>query len=149
MKRRNFLGLGILSLFSFDILNLNAEDFRKTKPDVWTSHTIDDAIQKLYGTTETIKDRVTLTIPDVAASGGAVPVDIQSEIPAKSVALFQSSNPESAVCAFTINENMIIDYSLKIKLKQDGIVTVIVEGIDGKLYSASKAITVALGGCEG
>lgn len=48
MKRRNFLGL--ISLFSLTGFNLNAEDYQETKPDVWTAHTIEDAITKLFGT---------------------------------------------------------------------------------------------------
>jgi len=90
-----------------------------------------------------------LTAPDVAANGGAVPVDFSSEIPAKSVAVFQSSNPEAAVCAMTLNEYSVIDYSIKMKLKQSGTIVVVVEGKDGKLYSAKKTLSVALGGCEG
>ena len=150
MERRKFLGFGIVAAAAALVPGtLSAEDYRKTKPDVWTSHTMEDAITKMYGTATTIEQGVTLTAPDVAANGGAVPVDFSSEIAAKSVAVFQSSNPEAAVCAFTLNEFSVIDYSIKIKLKQSGTIIVVVEGQDGKLYSAKKSLNVALGGCEG
>ncbi|HQS67558.1 MAG TPA: thiosulfate oxidation carrier protein SoxY [Sulfuricurvum sp.] len=150
MERRKFLGFGIVAAAAALVPGtLSAEDYRKTKPDVWTSHTVDDAIAKLYGSSKTIEQGVTLTAPDVAANGGAVPVDFSSEIAAKSVAVFQDANPEAAVCAFTLNENSIIDFSIKIKMKQSGTLTVVVEGRDGKLYSAKKTLSVALGGCEG
>ncbi len=150
MERRKFLGFGIVAAAAALVPGtLTAEDYRKTKPDVWTAHTVDDAIAKLYGSSKTIEQGVTLTAPDVAANGGAVPVDFSSEIAAKSVAVFQDANPESAVCAFTLNENSIIDFSIKIKMKQSGTLTVVVEGRDGKLYSAKKTLSVALGGCEG
>jgi len=152
MQRRKFLSLGVLTAVAAIVPVANAEDFRATKPTVWTAHTVDDAVMAMYGTKATTQSGVTITMPDVAANGGAVPVNIKSDIDAKSVALFQNANPESAVAAFTIHEGSIINYDLKIKLKSDGTpitVTAIVEGKDGKLYSGVKTLTVALGGCEG
>ena len=152
MERRKFLSLSGLAAVAAVVPAANAEDFRKTKPTVWTAHTVDDAVMAMYGTKATTESGVTVTMPDVAANGGAVPVNVKSGIDAKSVALFQNANPESAVAAWTIHEGSVIDYDLKIKLKSDGTpitVTAIVEGKDGKLYSGVKTLTVALGGCEG
>jgi sulfur-oxidizing protein SoxY len=150
MERRKFLGFGIVAAAAALVPGtLSAEDYRKTKPEAWKAHTVEDAMVKLYGTSTTIEQGVTLTAPDVAANGGAVPVDFSSDIAAKSVAVFQTANPESAVCVFTLNESSIIDYSIKMKLKQSGSIIVVVEGKDGKLYSAKKTLSVALGGCEG
>jgi len=150
MERRKFLGFGIFAAAAaFVPATLSAEDYRATKPEAWKAHTVEDAMVKLYGTSTTIEQGVTLTAPDVAANGGAVPVDIQSDIAAKSVAVFQNANPESAVCVFTLTENSVIDYSIKMKMKQSGTITIVVEGKDGKLYSAKKTLSVALGGCEG
>lgn len=150
MERRNFLSLGVFAAAAALIpATLSAEDYRKTKPTVWTSHSVEDAIAKMYGTSAMIEKGVTVTSPDVAANGGAVPVDFSSDIAAKSVAVFQDANPESAVCVFTLNENSVIDFALKIKMKQSGTITVVVEGRDGKLYSGKKTLSVALGGCEG
>ena len=50
---------------------------------------------------------------------------------------------------YTIYENSVIDYEIKMKMKKSGTITVVVEGKDGKLYSTSKTLNVALGGCEG
>ncbi len=153
MERRKFLSLSGLAVAAAALVPAaNAEDFRATKPTVWTAHTVDDAITAMYGTTAVIESGVKVDMPDVAANGGAVPIAISSDIPAKSVAVFQNANPESAVAAFTVHENSIIDYDMNIKLKSDGTpitVTVIVEGQDGKLYAGKKILTVALGGCEG
>jgi len=150
MQRRKFLSLGALAAAAaFVPASLSAEDYRKTKPDAWKAHTVEDAITKLYGTSVSIEKGVKLTTPDVAANGGAIPVDIKSDIDAKSVAVFQDVNPESAVAVFTVLEGGIIDYSIKMKMKKSGTITIIVEGKDGKLYSAKKTLDVALGGCEG
>ncbi len=150
MQRRKFLSLGALAAVATMVpARLAAEDFRATKPDVWTSKDINDGIAKLYGKVPTPSDAVKLTIPKVASNGGQVPVDIATDIPAKTVALFQDANPESAVIVFNVYENSVVDYSIKIKMKKSGTMTVVVEGLDGKLYSVTKSIDVALGGCEG
>jgi sulfur-oxidizing protein SoxY len=150
MQRRKFLNLSALAAVAAVVpASLSAEDFRASKPDVWTSHTVEDAIKKMYGTSKTIEEGVKLVAPDVASNGGAIPVDVKSDIDAKTVAIFQDANPEAAVAVYTITEGALIDYSIKMKMKKSGTITVIVEGKDGKLYSAKKTLDVALGGCEG
>jgi len=150
MERRKFLSLtlGALALAVVPA-SVRAEDYRKLKPTVWTSHTVEDAIKNLYGTTKTIEKNVKLVAPDVAANGGAIPVDFSTKIPAKSIAVFQDANPESAVAVYSIGKHDITEYSIKIKMGKSGTITVVVEGTDGKLYSAKKTLEVALGGCEG
>lgn len=157
MERRKFLGLGVLALTALPatLSAISAIDFRATKPDTWTAHTVDDAVKALFGDIKPIEEGVKVNVPAVASSGGAVPVTIKSDIPAKSVAVFQSMNPESATAVFNVPEDGIVDYFMKIKLKATdenggkGTVTAIVEGIDGKFYIGSKSLDVAKGGCEG
>ena len=149
MQRRKFLSLSALAaLAAIAPIQANAQDYRATKPSVWTAHTVDDSIKELYGTAVTIEKGVHLTAPDVASNGGAIPVEIQSDIDAKSVAVFQDANPEAAVIVYTVQEDGIVDYSLKMKMKASGTISVILEGRDGKLYSARKTLDVALGGCD-
>ncbi len=148
MQRRKFLTLGALALGA-SALNLKAEDYRKTKPDAWTSTKVDEAIKKLYGTDKLIEKDVKLKIPKVASNGGAIPVNVKSDIDAKSVAVFQNTNPESCVAVFTVHKNSIVDFDINIKMKASGKITAVVEGKDGKLYAKTKALEVALGGCEG
>jgi sulfur-oxidizing protein SoxY len=129
--------------------SVRAEDFRKSKPTVWTAKSVEDAMKAMYGSTATVAEGVTVVAPDVASNGGAVPVDVKSDIDAKTVAIFQNVNPESAVIVYDLSEHSIIDFSIKIKMKASGTITAVVEGKDGKLYSGSKTLDVALGGCEG
>lgn len=157
MERRKFLGLGALALVALPatLSAISSIDFRATKPDTWKAKTVDDAIKALYGDIKPIKEGVTVNVPAVASSGGAVPVTIKSKIAAKTVALFQDMDPESATAVFNVPEDGIVDYFLKIKLKATdenggkGTVTAIVEGTDGKFYIGSKSLDVAKGGCEG
>jgi sulfur-oxidizing protein SoxY len=150
MERRTFLSLAagacVLAAAPASVL---AEDFRKSKPTVWTAKTPDDVLKAMYGTTATVAQGVTVVTPDTASNGGAVPVHVTSDIDAKTVTIMQNVNPESAVIVYDLNEYSVIDFSIKIKMKKSGTVTAIVEGKDGKLYSGSKTLNVALGGCEG
>ena len=150
MERRKFLGLtlGALAL-AVAPASVRAADYRKLKPTVWSAKTVDVAIKNLYGTTTTIEKGVKLTAPKVASNGGAVPVKFSTKIPAKSIAVFQDANPEAAVCVYSIGKYDVTDYAIKIKMGKSGTITVVVEGQDGKLYSAKQTLDVALGGCEG
>jgi sulfur-oxidizing protein SoxY len=148
MKRRNFLGLGLATIATLPAA-LSAIDFRKEKPDTWTAKNVKDAIKDLYGDIKLEEKDVKLKAPDVASNGGAIPVSVKSSVDAKTVAIFQNVNPESTVAVYTVPEGQPVDYAIKIKMKKSGTITVVVEGKDGKFYSAKKTLEVALGGCEG
>jgi len=157
MKRRKFLGLSLLVAAA----GLNALDFRKEKPAAWTEKNvfdgekptqqgIDAAIKDLYGDVKlTESSDVKIKLPKVANNGGQVPVAFKSSIDAKTVAVFQDVNPECLVAVYELNDNTVLDYFLKIKMKKSGSIYVVVEGKDGKYYMAKQSIEVALGGCEG
>jgi sulfur-oxidizing protein SoxY len=153
MERRNFLSMTLgAAVLAVVPASVKAEDWREAKPTVWTAKTVDNAIKAMYGDVKLIKEGVAITTPDVAASGGAVPVNVKSDIKAKNVAVFQDANPEAAVIVFDVNKYSIIDYDIKMKLKSVGdpiTITVVVEGQDGKHYVGYRTLDVALGGCEG
>jgi len=157
MNRREFLGLGIMAVAAMPAILSAAGsiDFRATKPDTWTAKKVDAAIKALYGDIKPEEKDVTIKVPKVASNGGSVPVTIKSDVSAKTVAVFQDMNPESAVAVFNVPEGGIVDYFLKIKLKAtdanggNGTITVVVEGTDGKFYMGKKSLQVAKGGCEG
>jgi len=149
MDRRKFLGLGLAAVALVPATTLNAIDFRATKPDAWKATTPADAIKGLYGDITPIEEGVKVKAPKLAENGGAIPIKIKSDIQAKSVALFQDSNPRSAVAVWTVAEGGIIDYGIKIKMKKTGNITVIVEGTNGKFYSKVLPIEVSKGGCGG
>lgn len=148
MNRRKFLNIGVMTTALLP-LSLSAIDFRKTKPAIWTSDNVQEAIEGLYGNIKTIEGDVKLNAPKVASNGGSIPVSIKSDLDAKTVALFQDANPEATVCVFDVPNDGIVDYSIKIKMKSSGKITAIVEGKDGNFYIATKSLEVALGGCEG
>ena len=151
MNRRNFLSFaGSVLALSAIPMNLSAEDYRKLKPSVWTAHNIDDATKALYGMKTPIEsDQIKIDVPKINSSGATVPVKFSTTIDAKTIALFQDANPESAVAVFDVNIYDMKTYDVKIKMEKDGEVMVLVEGTDGKIYIAKAATKVAAGGCEG
>lgn len=153
MNRRKFLGLG-LGLGAVAMMlptTLSAVNFRETKTGAFEgpkSHTVDDAMKELYGTSKTTVGKVKLKAPDIAENGAVVPLHISSKLAGKTVSVFQDANPESLVAVFTVPDNGIIDYKMRIKLAKTGTVTVVVQ--DGStLFSASKMVKVTAGGCGG
>jgi sulfur-oxidizing protein SoxY len=150
MQRRTFLSLAAgACVLAVAPASVRAEDFRKTKPTAWHAKTPDDVLKALYGTSTTVAKGVTVVTPDTASNGGAVPVHVTSDIDAKTLTIMQNVNPESCVIVYDLNEYSILDFSIKIKMKKSGTVSAVVQGKDGKLYSGSKTLNVALGGCEG
>ena len=151
MNRRNFLSFaGSAIALSVIPVSLSAQDHRKSKPDVWTAHTIDDATKAMYGMKTPIEtDKIKLTVPKINSSGGAVPVKFETSLDAKTIALFQDANPESAVAVFDVNLYDLKKYEVKIKMGKSGTIMVLVEGTDGKIYMAKTTTEVAAGGCEG
>ena len=149
INRRNFLGLGLGAIAIAAIPGkLEAIDFRETKPKAWTATKVEDAVKEIFGSSATTEGSINLSAPDIAENGAVIPVSFDTELKATKVAIFQDANPESAVAVFTIPENAVIDYAVRIKLAKTGTVTVIAE-VDGKLYSASKLVKVTIGGCGG
>ncbi len=149
MERRKFLGLGLAAV-ALVPASLSAVDFRKEKPDAWKAHTVDDAIKALYGDIKAETSGLSINVPKIASNGGAIPVKMKSDVQLKSLAVFQNSNPESAVAVFTIPADVKkVNYMTKIKMAKSGEITLVGEGTDGKFYKVSKKLEVALGGCEG
>ncbi|RLA81243.1 MAG: thiosulfate oxidation carrier protein SoxY [Epsilonproteobacteria bacterium] len=151
MNRRNFLSFaGSAVALSVIPMNLNAEDYRKAKPDVWTAHNINDATKALYGLKTPIEsDQIKISVPKINSSGASVPVKFETTLDAKTIALFQDANPESAVAVYDVNIYDLKKYEVKIKMEKDGMIMVLVESTDGKIYMAKASTQVAAGGCEG
>jgi len=140
--------LGLVAVAAMTV-SVSATDYRAEKPAAWTAKTVPAAIEALYGKITPVEGDIKLKAPKVASNGGAIPVSVKTDIPAKSIAIFQDVNPESAVAVFEVPEGTQANFSLKIKMKKSGSITAVVEGKDGKFYETKLSLEVALGGCEG
>lgn len=149
MNRRNFLSLGFGAVAIAAIPGkLSAIDFRETLPKAWTATKVDDAIKEIFGSSTLTDGSINLSAPDIAENGAVIPVSFDTTLNATKIAVFQDANPESAVAVFSIPENAVIDYAIRIKLAKTGTVTVVAEA-NGKLYAVSKLVKVTIGGCGG
>lgn len=149
MNRRNFLSLGFGAVAIAAIpAKLSAIDFRETLPKAWTATKVDDAIKEIFGSSALTEGSINLSAPDIAENGAVIPVSLDTTLNATKIAVFQDANPESAVAVFSIPENAVIDYAIRIKLAKTGTVTVVAEA-NGKLYAVSKLVKVTIGGCGG
>ena len=149
MNRRNFLSFGVTAVAIAVIpVNLSAIDFRETLPKAWTATKVDDAIKEIFGSSTLTEGSINLSAPDIAENGAVIPVSFDTTLNATKIAVFQDANPESAVAVFSIPENAVIDYAIRIKLAKTGTVTVVAEA-NGKLYAVSKLVKVTIGGCGG
>ena len=144
---KNFAKIAIAALLA--VAMANAKDYRKDKPAAWEAKSVDAAIKALYGDIKPIESDVKVITPEIASNGGQIPVEVKVGVEAKSVALLQDANPESLVAVWDVVDGSIPNYYVKMKMKQTGTVTVIVEGKDGKFYKGKRSLEVALGGCEG
>ena len=153
MDRRKFLGVGLAAFAAIVApgTDLMAVNFRETKPKAWEVEKSVDAIKALYGNGGLKKsDKLSFKAPKLAENGASIPITIKSSLDLESVALFQDANPRSLSCVFSIPEGAIIDYDIRIKLRQTAFVTVVgKERGTGALYMATKEIDVSIGGCGG
>ena len=148
MDRRKFLSLGAIAVAVMPF-SLGAIDFRATKPKSWEKDSVEGAIEELYGATKPIDGSIKLKTPKIAENGGSIPVNIKSKLDLESVAVFQDANPRATVAVFTVPENGIINYSMRIKMRKTGKITVIGKARDGKLYKVVNDVEVSIGGCGG
>ena len=110
-------------------------------------------LHELYGTrTITLTDKLVVKTPKIATNGGAVPISIISEMEAKRVTVFSEKEEEKIIGTFNVPKDGIVDYQLKAKflLKRSQRIWVVLEDINGNLYTNSSFSEIALsGGCEG
>ena len=102
---------------------------------------------ELQGQVAQPSDQVILEIPLIAEDGAVVPVTMKSQLPMTSrLLLFAEKNPGPLLSAFKFYPDMEPFVSIRVKLNASGPVIAIAES-EGRFYSASKEVTVRVGGC--
>ena len=150
MERRKFLSLGAVAAAATVLpSSVSATDFRKEAPAAWEAAGSAEAIKALFGDIKPIEGKIKMKAPKLAENGGAVPIGMESDIEATTIALFQDANPRSAVCVFELANGGLFDIKTKIKMRKTANVTIIAKGVDGKFYSQVQKVEVSIGGCGG
>jgi sulfur-oxidizing protein SoxY len=113
------------------------------------SKKMEDALQSLYGTTQTTASAaIKVKAPPVAENGATVPVSVTADMPnVESIAIFVEKNPQPLAASISLNGADGF-FSTQIKMGQTSPVHFVVKA-GGKLYSTKAEIKVTAGGCGG
>lgn len=154
MQRREFLGLSCTAAAVAVLGGLPTFAFADAAEDAKKAENAKKAmseIKSMFGSDAlTNSDKVILKTPDIAENGLAVPITIGTDLQgAKRIAVFIDSNPVALASSWKLNPAMKPEIQTRVKMGGTGVLTVVVEGADGKLYSASKEVKVTVGGCGG
>ncbi len=154
MKRREFLGLSVTATAVAVMGGLPTIAFADAAEDAKKAENAKKAlaeVKTMFGSDAvTVSDKVMLKAPDIAENGLAVPITVGTELAgAKRMAVFIDSNPTTLTTAWKMTAAMKPEVQTRVKMGGTGVVMVVVEGADGKLYSASKEVKVTVGGCGG
>jgi sulfur-oxidizing protein SoxY len=109
-----------------------------------------DLTKTLGLSTPTESKAVTVTGPDIAENGGAVPLGAAVALPGvKRLMLLIEKNPNLLAAMFDLTESMEPSLSTRVKMGQSSDVYAVAVMNDGRVLFARKEIKVTLGGCGG
>src|SRR3954469_7267445 len=108
-----------------------------------------DPIKALSGKTAEPSPKIKLEAPEIAESGGVVPISVTTTLDkVTSISFFVAENPSALAASYRIPEGTIPAVASRLKMARTTNVVAIVEA-GGKLYSATKEVKVTVGGCGG
>jgi sulfur-oxidizing protein SoxY len=91
---------------------------------------------------------ITIDAPSIAENGASVPISVSSTLPgAREILLLVDSNPRPVTAWLTIPSGTTPFVSTRIRMAGNGTVHVVICTDDGRLYAATRAIEVTVGGC--
>jgi sulfur-oxidizing protein SoxY len=146
MRRRKFLqSCGILiALAMMAPLRVLAAAWNKP---AFESQNVDDALHGLDASQIRPSRDIMLVAPDLAENGAIVQIEVESRIPGtEAIAILAEKNPTPLIANFVFAHDAEPFIILRIKLAETGDLKAIVKA-DGKYYSVSRKVEVALGGC--
>lgn len=109
-----------------------------------------DAITHLYQDASVERtNAVRILAPDLAENGSIVPITVSTDLrDVESIVILAEENPRALTSTYTLGKRAVTPISVRVKLAKTQNVTAIVKA-QGRLYSATKPITVSIGGCGG
>jgi len=113
---------------------------------------INEIIVALYGEAKVIirSNKVKIKAPKLAENAYSIPLNISTTLNAKKILIIQVANKYALSGIFEVPKDVIVNYSLRVKQRQTGYITVVIEDINGLLYKNDFEIDVMTGGgCGG
>jgi sulfur-oxidizing protein SoxY len=93
---------------------------------------------------------VTISGPDIAENGAAVPVAVATALAGvKRLLLLVEKNPAILSAAFDVSDAVEANFSTRVKMGQSSNIYAVAIMADGRVLYAAKEVKVTLGGCGG
>ena len=150
MNRRHFLVMGFW--VAPYVSQVMAADYRKSNPDAWEASSIDTAAVALYGKEKFSSiqksTQIELIVPSISiVDSQTIPIVIRSTMKARSVAVFQDTNPKSLVAVFNVGEEGIVNYEFNTRMDIKGTIFAVLEDLDGRLHYVRKYVDIVALSC--
>ena len=117
--------------------------------DAFKAQSMEDAIAELGGESVQVSEEITITAPDIAENGAVVPISVATSLPNVSrISIIVNTNPLPLTSSYDLTSVSIPFVSTRVKMFETSNVTALVQS-DGKSYTASREVKVAIGGCGG
>jgi len=98
----------------------------------------------------TESEHVTVTGPDIAENGAAVPIGVSTALPGvKRMLVLVEKNPMILSAMFDVTDTVEPSFSTRVKMAQSSNVYAVAMMNDGRVFFAQKEVKVTLGGCGG
>ncbi|MDK1119186.1 MAG: thiosulfate oxidation carrier protein SoxY [Anaerolineae bacterium] len=118
--------------------------------DAFAAKDISSALIAAVGSdSHTPSDAVKLRAPDIAENGAVVPVTVSSTLDnVESITIIASANINPLTSTYQLSSLSVPFVSTRIKMGETANIIAVVKS-DGNFYSATKEVTVTIGGCGG
>jgi len=150
MDRRGVLKVaGAVTAAATALVALPRVAFAAYSEKAFKQKAVADALQNAYGANATTpSDQVKLKAPDIAENGAVVPLEVQTDMEAESIAILITENPSPLAITAEIPAGTKGLVKTRCRMGKTTNVTAVVKS-GGKLYTASKEVKVTIGGCGG
>lgn len=146
MNRRQMLKACTLLLATTLAAPLRALAAVWNKP-AFESQNVAAALQGLGASSIGPSRDIVLTAPDMAENGAIVQIEVESHIPnTEAISIMVEKNPTPLIANFVFSNGALPSLITRIKMAETSELKAIVKA-DGKYYSVSRKVEVALGGC--
>lgn len=119
-----------------------------------TEEDADKLMAEKIGAAKPVPGKITLTIPEMAENGGAVPIGIAVESPmtdkdyVKAIHIFSEGNPTPNVASYTLTPaSGKASINMRMRMAKSQKVRVVAVMSDGSAYVAHQEVKVTVGGC--
>ena len=147
VRRLLLQGAGVLAAGLLAPLAALAATWNK---EAFGAKTAPDALKSIGAASAAPSNDVVIEAPEIAENGAVVPIEVTSNVPGtRSIAVVVEKNPFPLAAKFDFLEGALPYVKVNLKMGETSDVRVVAEAADGKRYTASKNITVTIGGCGG